>query len=116
MGFEQSRAPPFLSMLKPSAQEVHMNSRRRFGAFHTYNQQPHARSFSPSEVDPLIIEGITTELSPAKSDNSGERYAQASSGDDSGETLAKWRDDSRKISTRTVEKPVEKPRFGITSF
>ncbi len=65
-----------------------MRTHRRFGAFHSYPKQAEAIPFQPTEVDPLIIEGISTELSPTRSDKTRETQQRAWSDDKTGESVA----------------------------
>jgi len=41
---------------------------RRFGAFHRYTSTSQPRTLPPAEPDPLLLEALTTELSPRESD------------------------------------------------
>jgi hypothetical protein len=92
---------------------------RRFGAFHRYQLSSQPRTSSPAEVDPLLLAALSDnseEIRAAAGDNSEVKVPAAVRGDKSEEMAVKWCDGSRKISTISVEKPVENAPFGVTSF
>jgi hypothetical protein len=89
---------------------------RRFGSFHRYNQPSPSNSFSPTEVDPLLLETISPELSPAKSDKSGEKEHRAIKSDESGETNPNSLTPFEKDFHKNCGKPCGKGEFARYKF
>lgn len=84
---------------------------RRFGSYHRYAKPVEPQPFKPHELDPLIIESISPELSRMKSDKTVESYAQAKSGDETVETLPNSLTRFEKDFHRNCGKPCGKVAF-----